>query len=506
MRFSTKLASALLALALPSLLAAPIAAQAAPAVGVDDVVGSLGLASEPADYVVLVDTSGSMNQGGRYPAVRRELRRLLSSLDSDDRVSLLAFGSTASRRYRGKVGNNPETILAKLPASATGNHTDIGAAIEGGLTELESADTHRLAALILITDGELDTSPGAKYANVHSSAWRKLKTRATTLARDHDVAAYAVSLMATTDAALLKKVLPQASEVRATEVGTRFAQVGDDLVRLRAAKALRDELAAPITVAWAGDLGAVTAGGGPVPIQLHITSPYPHVPVVLTSMAAQAPAGLIVAVSGLPENLSLKPGGSATVMAEMTVTGSPSADATVVLTAKVTSPWSNVLEKDLGVQFIPTIVGATTLPPAPIKLPPTLLPTVGAIAIILALGAIALLLGRTLLTPRIGGVLSFSRNGRLIADVVVRGRRAKLVAPAGVTELAGLTGALVGARGTSRGQPAVRLTARLGGQTARTLVGDGHVIQMGDMEIAYISDHRRILDKIGLPATSSFQN
>lgn len=457
MRFGTKVAAVLVGLALAGVLAAPLAAQAAPAIGVDDVVVALGLASEPADYVVLVDTSGSMNQGGRYRAVRRELRKLLSSLDADDRVSLLAFSTTATRRYRGKVGTNPDKILATLPASATGDHTDIGAAIEGGMTELESTDTHRLAALILITDGELDTLPGAKYAKVDSSAWKKLKARATKLAKDHDVAAYAVSLMATTDADLLKRVLPQASEVSATEVGTRFAQVADDLVRLRATKALKSELAAPITVAWTGDLGAAGAGGS-VPVQLDISSSYPHVPVVLSDLTLVAPAGLTVAVSGLPGKVSLKPGGTATVQAQLTLTGARRSNAAITLAAKVTSPWSRVLAKDLGVEFAPAIEGAAKVPAASIAITllPTLLPTIGSAAAPLALGllvlALVVLVGRTLLTPRMSGVLSFTRNGRLLADVVVTGRRAKLVAPVGVTELAGLAGGMVGAKGPARGQ------------------------------------------------------
>ncbi len=91
----------------------------------------------------------------------------------------------------------------------------------------------------------MDTVPSAKYAKVDSASWKKLKTRAASLAQDHELAAYAVSLISTTDAGLLKKAMPQASEVSADEVGTRFAQVAGDLVRLQAAKALKDELAAP---------------------------------------------------------------------------------------------------------------------------------------------------------------------------------------------------------------------------------------------------------------------
>jgi hypothetical protein len=486
----------LLGLAVTGLMAAPQVARAAPAVGVDDVVGALGLASEPADYVVLVDTSGSMNQGGRYRAVHSQLRKLLSSLDSDDRVSLLAFSSSVDRRYRGVVGNHPDTILAKLPASANGNHTDIGAALAGGLAELERADTHRLTALILITDGELDTLPGAKYAKVGSPAWKKLKSRATALAKDHEVAAYAVSLMATTDAGLMKKVLPQASEVSASEVGTRFGQVAGDLVQLRAAKALKDELAAPITVAWKGDLGAALANGSAVPVELSITSPYPHVPVVLSDLGLRAPEGLTISVSGLPDTLALEPGRTATATAQVTVTGTAGTNASVSLVAKVASPWGRVLEKDFGLTFAPAIEGATPVAPAPIKLPPSLIPIVGATAAVLV-GALLILLillvVRMLLTPAMNGVLTFSKDGREIAEIVVRGRRVKLIPPSGATALVGLAGSASGVRG------GVRLDAHFGEARTRGLVNDATELQLGDFTVTYISGRRRILDKIGLP-------
>lgn len=267
MRFTCRLAAVLLGIIGACLQLAPIAAQAAPSVDVDEVVGALGLASEPADYVLLIDTSGSMNQGGRFQQVRSQLRTLLAGLDSDDRVALLTFDSTVVRRYRGTVGTNPNTVLAHLPATATGTHTDIGAAIHGGLAELERADTYRLAALILITDGVMDTVPTAKYAKVGSAAWKKLKTRSTSLGKSHELAAYAVSLISTTDAGLLKKAMPRATEVSADEVGTRFAQVADDLVHLQAAKALKDELAVPINVTFTGELGAALADGTTVPLQ-----------------------------------------------------------------------------------------------------------------------------------------------------------------------------------------------------------------------------------------------
>jgi hypothetical protein len=496
-RFSAKYAGALLGLAGAGLLVAPVAAQAAPSVDVDQVVVALGLASEPADYVLLVDTSGSMKQGGRYSQVRQELRKLLAGLDADDRVSLLTFDSTVVKRYRGDVGTNPDAVLSHLPATASGNYTDIGAAIDGGLTQLESADTHRLAALILITDGVMDTLPNSKYAKVDSASWKKLKTRTVSLEQDHELAAYAVSLISTTDAGLLKKAMPQATEVSANEVGTRFAQVAGDLVKLQAAGALKDELAAPIKVVLTGNLGTALADGSTVPLQLDISSAYPHVPVVLSDLKLQATDGLQLVVTGLPETLSLEPGATATATVQVGVTGSANSNSTVSLSAKVGSPWGKVLEKDLGLTFTPAIEGAAAVPPAPIKLPPALLPTVGGVVALLLGAVLAFLLVRMALTRPMDGVLTFTREGREIADIVLRGRRQKLAVPAGTTELVGLSGSASGARG------AVHLDASFGAARARGVVAEAKALQLGDMTITYVSGRRRILEKIGLPTTGT---
>lgn len=499
MRFCTRFCGVFLGLAIAGLLAAPLAAQAAPATGVDDVVSALGLTPEPADYVVLVDTSGSMNQGGRYDTVRHELGTLLSGLNAADRVSLLTFDSTATTRYHGKVGRNPSAILTKLPVTASGMHTDIGAAIAAGLSELEGPETRRLAALILITDGVLDTVSTSKYANVNSTAWKKLTSRASALGEQHQVAGYAVSLKATTDAGLLRKVFPRASEVNPGQVGERFADVGADLVRLQAAEALKEELAKPIGVSWAGDLGAALANNTPVDIELSFSSPYAHVPASLSEIAARAPAGLDVVLTGLPEKLSLKPGEKLTVKAQARVTGTAAPDASVSLVAKVDSPWRKVLEKDLGLKLEPTLDGAALVPAPPIKLPPTLLPTLGGIAGMLLAAAAVWWLARMMVTPQLRGLLTFRRNRREIADVVLSGRRQKLKAPDAATDLVGLAGTVTGAWGKARGQRAVRLDVRWGAETAMGLVLDGDVLQMGDMEISYTSDRRRILDMIGAP-------
>lgn len=501
MRKAPRFVAAALCLLLAG-LAGPAVAWAAPADGVDDVVGALGLEPEPADYVVLVDTSGSMKVDGRYVRVRQELLKMLRGLAPDDRVSLLTFDTKTDRRFRGEVGDDPDAVLDRLPAQANGEHTDIGAAIAAGLSELERSDTRRLAALILITDGVLD-APGSPYKNVKASAWKNLATRAAALNSRHQVAAYAVSLQATTDARLLKKVLPQASEVAASQVGARFADLSSDLVRLQAADALRNELSQPIVVTWTGDLGAALADGVPADVLLEFASPYPHVPVTLTGITARPPAGLQVQLAGLPEAVTLEPNGRVTVPVTATVTGTPGADAQVGLTAKVSSPWRTVLVEDLGVEFAPTVSGTAPVPPPPLKLPPSVLPILGGVLGLAVVVGLVLALAWILLVPSMNGLLTVRRGGRDLAEVILAGRGVRLVAPEATPELTGLTGRVTGAPGAGRGHAAVRVDARFGGASARGVVPDGGELALGDLQLAYTSGRRRILEKIGLAPDST---
>lgn len=488
--------SAVLACVLGAALAVPTPARAE--VGTDEVVQALGLASEPADYVVLVDTSGSMNAGGRYAKVRTELGKLVAGLDADDRVSLFTFDTKAVPRFHGVVGKTPESVLAKLPKKATGRHTDIGAAIAAGIGELEKPDTHRLAALILITDGKLD-APGSTYANPKSSAWKALQDRASGLDATHQVAAYAVALQASTDAALLKQAFPQAAEVNASQVGARFAQVGGDLVRLQAAQELKEELAHPIAVSWTGDLGKALADGSPVDVRLTLTSGYAHVPVELTGVRVETPEGLTVTLTGLPEKVTLAPNQSVTLPVRAAVTGSAGWGSTAALAATVESPWQRALTEGLGLEFAPAFDGTASIPAAPIRLPPSLLSTIAAVVAVVVGAAVVLWLVRVLLIPPMNGLLTIRRGGRALADIPVQGRRAKVAAPSVAVELQGLTGS-VRSRRAGKGDPGgVLVDLRFGAVRARGPIADGGTLVLGDMTVVYTSKHRRILDKIGFP-------
>jgi Mg-chelatase subunit ChlD len=142
-----KITAAALA-AMVVLAAAGGPAAAAPA---DDVYAALGVDKVPADYIVMVDISGSMQQSGRYAAVKDSLRAFLAALAPDDQVELGTFADKATIVRQGPVGRSVDEVVAALPATATGARTDIGAAIEAALAQLERPGAPAVATDVLLT-------------------------------------------------------------------------------------------------------------------------------------------------------------------------------------------------------------------------------------------------------------------------------------------------------------------------------------------------------------------
>ncbi len=156
-------------------------AQPAPASGrpaeLAEVLQGLRVDTVPADYVLLIDTSRSMDQAGLYGPVRRSLRTLLDALDPSDHVSLITFDAHPTLRYSG-TATAESGPLQRLPAAATGASTDIGAAIGAGLRELERPDAQKVGTMLLFTDGKHKPPAGSPYSGSGGSAWRDLADRA----------------------------------------------------------------------------------------------------------------------------------------------------------------------------------------------------------------------------------------------------------------------------------------------------------------------------------------
>src|SRR3954453_1642467 len=115
----------------------------------EQIYRQLGVDSVPADYVVLVDTSGSMAGNGRYSNVRRVLAGFLSGLAPSDYVALYTFDTSPQRRYGGSAANR-DAVLDALPGGPTPNgKTDIGLGIEQALNELNRSGAAGIATVVL---------------------------------------------------------------------------------------------------------------------------------------------------------------------------------------------------------------------------------------------------------------------------------------------------------------------------------------------------------------------
>ena len=461
-----------------------------------EVYAALQVARQPSDYVVIVDTSGSMKIDNRYARVKSAVHRLLNALRPDDHVSLVTFDNRAAVRFRGAIGKDPLAALRSLPNSPRGKLTDIGAGISAGIAELEAPAAKPVGAIVLITDGKLDTDPKSPYRKTGSAAWAALRDRAATVAAGHQVASYALALGKGADAGLLRQVFPQAEDIPAAKIDDRFAELDAAVLRFQATEVLRSDLAHGVTATFADELKTLPTSGHAT-TAVTLTSSYEHVPVVVS--------GLGVSASGLPQlqattaatEIVLDPGKSVQVPITLDYTGTGTG--MIRVTGTVSSPWSDVITKDLGLAFAPRLVAERPVEISPVSgatSPGAPFPMILLVAAGLAALAMVLLLGwlvAMMVRPAMVGSLTISRPDGSQDEVLLKGRRATVT-------LGALGGQTVGAtRKASNGtrEPGVKLRLRNGAQRVRTALFDGDTTRVADLTVGYTSARTRMLDLIG---------
>ncbi|MGW3953476.1 vWA domain-containing protein [Streptomyces sp. NPDC004752] len=321
-----------------------------------EIYSELGLDQVPADYVVLVDVSGSMMNKGRYSSVRSALLPFLTGLSPRDYVALFTFGNKAETVYLGHP-SDPKGIIGKLPAQAgpSGVRTDIGAALDRGLTELERPDAAEVGSVVMFTDGKHDPPKSSKYPKSDGQAWNALRNRADKLADGHELAAYSLPL-ATDESgtAQLARVIPNTSELRPDSVQSLSEYLGRAAERARARKAARliAQDAGRGVTATLSPTKALDLDNGGATATLTLTATTKRLPLTVTGLRATL-NGQPLTVTGLPDQVSLKPG--AARQFDVQVRGEPDSgwppvrrtwedEVGLTVHGKVATPWAATLD------------------------------------------------------------------------------------------------------------------------------------------------------------------
>ncbi|MCL8014248.1 vWA domain-containing protein [Streptomyces sp. AS02] len=494
LRRGAAVAAALLAI-LPVTAAPATAAGTAPTR--DEIYREIGVADQPVDYVILVDTSGSMAAKGRYSTVRSTLRTFLDGLSPADHVALVTFDDRPEERYIGSAGDAAK-IVSRLPAKPdpTGG-TDIGAALDRALRELERTDAADIASVVLLTDGKHDPPRGSDYPKSSGTSWDKLRKRAEALGERTELVGYALPLgSGATGANLLGKVVEDAVVLRPDgiqDLGAYLERAGDSTRARSAAQLLATDRRKGVTVSWT-DTGVRDLTDGSATASVTFRSATRHVPLTVSGVRISAD-GVPVDVTGMPGRLTLKPGESRAYTVRLD--GGPRAgglpyrrtedgEAALRVSGEVSAPWQRALAPEVDLKT-PDEVGVTG---DPLQVRAQVgsayfLPTVfSALAAALVLGW---LWWRSVNRPRLQGVLTaVPVFGEEIPDrIALSGRRV------GFRPRGGGQGTVHGRRRRTADGPRVDLLIRYtpGGASGRpdqVICGPGGQVVLGGLSFTHL--------------------
>lgn len=123
----------------------------------------------PKHLIVVFDSSGSMNWGGRAEMARRALDRLFRMIAWEDRVSLITFSEKATVQFAGATRDEADAMSDLLAKVRVEGPTNLAAAVASAL-RLAAAeqDEPRQQIVLLLTDGavEMDRATGDQMEQV----------------------------------------------------------------------------------------------------------------------------------------------------------------------------------------------------------------------------------------------------------------------------------------------------------------------------------------------------
>ncbi len=318
-----------------------------------EVLASLGSDRVPADYVVLLDTSGSMLQDNRYTTAVPSLGGLFEALSAEDHVALYTFDSAPNLEYQGPSRSAPE-LLGKLPpAPNPGGATDLGKAMAAALQELRRDGAAPVANVVVITDGAHDAAPGSPYADSTGPEWDALRQQA---AREvgPELSVYAVPLGdGSSGAAAVKSVFDGTIVLTPGDVQNLGEYLGRSKARMEMEKA-RTVLAGDIGTSLEARWEVEPDSDGNAEFVVTLTSTAEHVPLDVSNVRLDADAMTMI-VTASPQAYRIDPGESVDVTGSVSfrpeddglLLRTATEETTVGLHATVKSGWTTALQPEI---------------------------------------------------------------------------------------------------------------------------------------------------------------
>jgi len=145
---------------------------------------------ESMDLVCVLDVSGSM-MGQKISLVQQAMRFVIDNAQAQDRVSIVAFNSSAARQLplrRMDAHGKSDATAATLRLCASGG-TDIASGLHTGLKVMESRrHTNKVSAVMLLTDGQDRSARGRISSLIQRAKQAGCGLYVFGFGKDHDAA------------------------------------------------------------------------------------------------------------------------------------------------------------------------------------------------------------------------------------------------------------------------------------------------------------------------------
>lgn len=113
------------------------------------------LVKKQADVILLIDVSGSMNDGGKIDQAREAALRFVEALESGTRVGLVTFSSDLQTRVTlNQLENVREQLTSHIKSLRANGGTELYFALQTVVEQLNDVqDSDRVRAVVLLSDG-----------------------------------------------------------------------------------------------------------------------------------------------------------------------------------------------------------------------------------------------------------------------------------------------------------------------------------------------------------------